>query len=315
MKKILLFFVSLFSAGLVSAQQIGNGYAQTINSFNSVLNTGIYDSDKAQINYPYEVPHWPWKYLFVMRHNNLGLNYQFQISSTFEHNDRVFFRKLCHLNTDTIYNNEWYEFATRWMNTFTGQQNFQENLYISRGKGITFGHETDTDRSLQISYIGDDQRGDSYINYSQHLFFVNGNKNNGYPVVVFKDSGDIGIGTLDPRNKLDVNGTIRAKEIKVESNWADFVFRKGYKLPALEEVKKHIEEKGTLPGVPNESDVKVNGVNLGEVNALLLQKIEELTLYTIEQQDIIENMKNEIDELKHQFNSLKYREIDMPEFK
>lgn len=139
------------------------------------------------------------------------------------------------------------------------------------------------------------------------FFFVNGNKNNGYPVVVFKDSGDIGIGTLDPRNKLDVNGTIRAKEIKVESNWADFVFRKDYKLPALEEVKKHIEEKGTLPGVPSESDVKVNGVNLGEVNALLLQKIEELTLYTIEQQDIIENMKNEIDELKHQFNSLKYR--------
>lgn len=54
MKKILLFFVSLFSVGLVSAQQIGNGYAQTINSFNSVLNAGIYDSDKAQINYPYE---------------------------------------------------------------------------------------------------------------------------------------------------------------------------------------------------------------------------------------------------------------------
>ena len=48
-----------FSVGLVFAQQIGNGYAQTINSFNSVLNTGIYDSDKAQINYPYEVPHWP----------------------------------------------------------------------------------------------------------------------------------------------------------------------------------------------------------------------------------------------------------------
>ena len=126
---------------------------------------------------------------------------------------------------------------------------------------------------------------------------------------------NVGIGTIDPQNKLDVNGIIRAKEIKVESNWADFVFRKDYKLPTLEEVKKHIEEKGTLPGVPSESDVKVNGVNLGEVNALLLQKIEELTLYTIEQQDIIENMKNEIDELKHQFNSLKYREIDMPKFK
>ena len=147
MKNILLILISLFSVELAFTQQIGGGYAQTINSFNNILNTGIYDSDKAQVNYPYEVPQWPWKYLFVMRHNNLGLNYQFQISSTFEHNDRVFFRKLCHLNTDTIYNNEWYEFATRWMNTFTGQQNFQENLYISRGKAITFGHETDTDHS------------------------------------------------------------------------------------------------------------------------------------------------------------------------
>ena len=298
MKNILLILISLFSVELAFTQQIGGGYAQTINSFNNILNTGVYDSDKAQVNYPYEVPQWPWKYLFVMRHNNLGLNYQFQISSTFEHNDRVFFRKLCHLNTDTIYNNEWYEFATRWMNTFTGQQNFQENLYISRGKAITFGHETDTDRGLRISYIGDDQRGDSYINYSQHLFFVNGNKNGGYPTIIFKDSGDIGIGTLDPQNKLDVNGTIRAKEIKVESDWPDFVFKKDYKLLTLEEVKRHIDEKGILPGVPSESDVKANGVNLGEVNALLLQKIEELTLYVIKQQEIIEEMQVEIEKIK-----------------
>lgn len=106
--------------------------------------------------------------------------------------------------------------------------------------------------------------------------------------------GNVGLGTLNPQNKLDVNGTIRAKEIKVESNWADFVFKKGYKLPTLGEVKKHIEEKGTLPGVPSESDVKVNGVNLGEVNALLLQKIEELTLYVIKQQEDINELKSQI---------------------
>lgn len=103
--------------------------------------------------------------------------------------------------------------------------------------------------------------------------------------------GNMGIGTTNPQNKLDVNGTIRAKEIKVDSDWADFVFKKDYKLPTLGEVKKHIAEKGTLPGIPSESDVKANGVSLGEVNALLLQKIEELTLYVIKQQEEIEQLK------------------------
>ena len=107
--------------------------------------------------------------------------------------------------------------------------------------------------------------------------------------------GNVGIGIDNPKNKLDVNGTIKAKEIKVELDpeWPDFVFKKGYKLPTLGEVKKHIEERGTLPGIPSESDVKSNGINLGEVNALLLQKVEELTLYVIKQQE-------EIDELKEQ---------------
>lgn len=108
--------------------------------------------------------------------------------------------------------------------------------------------------------------------------------------------GNVGIGIDNPKNKLDVNGTIKAKEIKVELDpeWPDFVFKKGYKLPTLEEVKKHIEEKGTLPGIPSESDVKANGVNLGEVNALLLQKIEELTLYVIKQQEEINKLKIQI---------------------
>lgn len=108
-------------------------------------------------------------------------------------------------------------------------------------------------------------------------------------------NGNVGIGTLDTKgHKLAVNGTIIAKEIKVESSdWADFVFKKGYKLPTIEEVKRHIDEKGALPGVPTEKEIKTNGVNLAETDVLLLQKIEELTLYIID-------LKQEIDELKMQ---------------
>ena len=107
-------------------------------------------------------------------------------------------------------------------------------------------------------------------------------------------SGNVGIGTDNPQNKLDVNGTIRAKEILVESNWADFVFKQNYKLPTLREVEEYIKEKGTLPNVPSEEEVKANGISVGENNALLLQKIEELTLYVIQQQKEIEELKQQI---------------------
>ena len=111
-------------------------------------------------------------------------------------------------------------------------------------------------------------------------------------------NGNVGIGTSDTQGyKLAVNGTIRAKEVKVESEWADFVFKKDYNLPALEEVEQHIEENGTLPGVPSEKEVKANGVNLAETNVLLLQKIEELTLYIIQQEKRMEVMVAKIDSM------------------
>ena len=119
-------------------------------------------------------------------------------------------------------------------------------------------------------------------------------------------SGSIGIGTVNTEGyKLAVNGIIRAKEIKVESDWADFVFKKDYKLPTLKEVETHINENGTLPGIPSEAEVKANGVNLAETNVLLLQKIEELTLYTIQQQKILDNQQKQIEELNVKIEKLK----------
>jgi hypothetical protein len=97
------------------------------------------------------------------------------------------------------------------------------------------------------------------------------------------NAGNIGIGTETPREKLSVNGKIRAQEIKVEAtNWPDYVFAKDYSIPTLAETEKHISEKGHLPGIPSAEEVKNNGIDLGEMNAKLLQKIEELTLHLIE---------------------------------
>lgn len=108
--------------------------------------------------------------------------------------------------------------------------------------------------------------------------FVNGNGNSFI-------SGNLGIGTLDPKGyKLAVAGNMIAESIKVklQNAWPDYVFSKSYLLPTLQETEKHIKENGHLPGIPSANEVKTNGIDLGEMNAKLLQKIEELTLHLIE---------------------------------
>jgi uncharacterized protein DUF2341 len=103
--------------------------------------------------------------------------------------------------------------------------------------------------------------------------------------------GNVGIGTTNiPSDyKLAVNGKIMSEEVKVQlqSQWPDYVFAKDYTLPTLEEVKKHIEEKGHLMNIPSAKEVETNGIQLGEMNKLLLEKIEELTLYILEQEERI----------------------------
>lgn len=117
---------------------------------------------------------------------------------------------------------------------------------------------------------------------------------------------NIGMG-MTPKYKLDVNGTIRATKILVEANGntADFVFADNYKLKDLKEVEEYVKEHKHLEGIASAEMMETQGVNLAEMNKLLLQKVEELTLYVIKQQQEsqkkngeIAGMKNEIQELK-----------------
>jgi len=105
--------------------------------------------------------------------------------------------------------------------------------------------------------------------------------------------GNVGIGITDPGTwKLAVNGKIRATEIKVETGWADYVFEKGYKLPSLEEVEKHILEKGHLINIPSAEEVEANGIELGEMNRLLLEKIEEQMLYLLQLEKRVKELES-----------------------
>ncbi len=119
--------------------------------------------------------------------------------------------------------------------------------------------------------------------------------------IVFNESGDVGIGTTDTKGfKLGVNGKIAATEVKVATyaNWADYVFKDTYSLPTLKDVERHIKEKGHLKDIPSAKEVKKDGFYLGDMDAKLLRKIEELTLYTIEQEKKIEGLEKENEELK-----------------
>jgi hypothetical protein len=96
--------------------------------------------------------------------------------------------------------------------------------------------------------------------------------------------GNVGIGTTNPTQKLSVNGTVRAKEVIVDSGWSDYVFDESYELKALSETEAFIKAEKHLPDMPSARDVAEHGVSVGEMQAKLLAKIEELTLHVIEQQ-------------------------------
>lgn len=117
------------------------------------------------------------------------------------------------------------------------------------------------------------------------------NDNNGYWIKpsgsdnIHYIAGNVGIGRTGSSSwTLDVLGKIRANEIKVEASGADYVFLKEYQLPTLDEVEQHIKENGYLINVPSAKEVQANGIELGQWNMMLLEKIEELTLYIIDQE-------------------------------
>jgi hypothetical protein len=111
-------------------------------------------------------------------------------------------------------------------------------------------------------------------------------------VIYINAAGNLGIGTANPTEKLAVNGNIKCKQVEVSlTGWSDFVFEDDYPLMPLAEVDAFIKANNHLPGVPSADEVITNGANLGEMDAILLKKIEELTLYVIE-------LKKENEELK-----------------
>ncbi|MEZ4792898.1 MAG: hypothetical protein R2783_05410 [Gelidibacter sp.] len=163
---------------------------------------------------------------------------------------------------------------------------------------------SDVGGNRQISIYGEGDSGRQVIatNTNNPLVFeVMGNE-----LMRISPNGNVGIGTKDSSNKLTVNGTIHCKEVLVDLNIVpDYVFQKYYNgisglkpeylMPTLEEVEAFTKQNNHLPNVPSAKEIQDNGLQLKEMTAILLQKIEELTLYTIEQEKRINALERALD--------------------
>jgi hypothetical protein len=126
---------------------------------------------------------------------------------------------------------------------------------------------------------------------------------------IFDNGTSVGIGTTsitDPTYKLYVENGIRTRKVKIDQlSWADFVFDKNYVLPSLTDVEKYIQANKRLPGVPSAGEVANNGVDVGDSQAMLLKKVEELTLYLIDLNKKVDKLSRENKLLKKKINSVK----------
>ena len=161
-----------------------------------------------------------------------------------------------------------------------------EVLYILNKNGVNISKAWGGNGNLTVEgsfYLAPQSQitstGRMHISGGERLFLLNKNG-----VIISKARGGNG--------NLKVEGEVVATKVRVKNNvWADYVFKKDYYLPTLEEVAQHIKINGHLKGIPSAAQVKKEGIELGEMNAKLLAKIEELTLYVLQQQKEIQQLK------------------------
>jgi hypothetical protein len=185
----------------------------------------------------------------------------------------------------------------------TGSRIFVGQLGTENGgySLIHFKNGTSVTGGVVRASVGSSDAGDAPLGLqASTLSFVN---SGGFRFYI-NTAGNVGIGTTNPTYKLSVNGSIQAKEIRVETGWADFVFAPEYALRPLSEVESYICQNRHLPDVTPASEIQKDGLQVGKQMTEMMQKIEELTLYLIDLKKENTNIQQENAALKTRIEKL-----------
>ncbi len=182
-----------------------------------------------------------------------------------------------------------------------GSGSFGFNRRVANGQIFDSGQF-----AYQMQHTGSSTQGNDYLAFQ--VYNPNSSSVTPYALAI-NSTGNVGIGTPNPDAKLAVNGTIHAKEIKVDLNvlGADYVFEKSYPLWPLSTVNKYISVNHHLPDMPSAKSMEKNGIDVSGMNMKLLQKVEELTLYLIEKDKNDKQQQAQINSLNRKLKVLSRR--------
>ncbi|WP_228411417.1 hypothetical protein [Epilithonimonas vandammei] len=261
--------------------------AQTLNPTSSIGDAGTADSFKGGYTFSYVTAGTPWNGSLIS-FGGFDNSYDTQLSSNYFGTNLSFRTR----NGDNNIWNQWTEVASKESNVFTGNQIINGSVGIG-----TNNPQASLDVAGSVSFSGDmiSSGSNGWIFHtpddgrkSLHIASAIGNGQ-------FDWSREI---TFNNNGNVAFHGKVEAKEVKVtQSPTADFVFEDNYPLLKLEDVEKHIKEKKHLPEIASAREMKENGVNVGEFQIQLLQKIEELTIYSIEQNKKIQELEKVVEQL------------------
>jgi hypothetical protein len=226
-----------------------------------------------------------------------GLNYGISTAAgagwgwRFTDNSNVPYFIVDYPNANTTINN-----PTTTFNTYTLLKLVGSDYSNGHGLEFTFYGNNNITTDMSWSYGGGP--GSAAIVNFQNKPLTFGTNNIGRMIIMA--NGNVGIGTFDPGSyKLAVEGKIGAREINITTAaWSDYVFDKDYNLPSLEEVERYIRNNHHLSEIPSAQEVERDGIDVGKMNQILVKKIEELTLYVIEQNKVIKQQEERLTKLE-----------------